>query len=85
MEEIKNAVYNNVELNNDQIIQAFQEIGASGNTVIFKNDGLRPEDKFTVVISSPTEKFSSIRRDDLSLSLALTNCLRKYFKEISGR
>ena len=85
IQEIKNAVYNNIELSNDQIIHVFREFGADGNIIIYKNDGLRLDNKVTVVISSPTEKFNSIRYDDVTLGFALAKCLRKYFDGLSGK
>jgi hypothetical protein len=82
MEKVKHAVLNGISLSNDQIIEAFQMIGSRGDIVIIKNDGLRSENKYTVVISSPSEKFASIRLDAESLEKAFSNCLNKYFESI---
>ena len=84
MENIKEAIYSKNELTNDQIVDAFRNIGSIGDLFIIKNDGLRIKDNFTVVISSPADKFESIRYDDDSLNIALIKCLRKYF-EVSTR
>ena len=80
MEKIKNAVYAGIELTNDQIIDAFKKIGAAGDIILIKNDGLRSENNFTVVISSPAKKIESIRYDASNLNIALTKCLQKYFE-----
>jgi hypothetical protein len=79
MDEIKNAIANNAELSDSQIIQVFHQIGNRGDAILFKNDGLREKDKFTVVIISSSGTFDSIRFDDMSLSSVLSKALRKYF------
>jgi len=79
MENIKDAIGSNKDLTNDQIIDAFKMIGAMGDIIIFKNDGLRSKNSFSVIISSSTGKFDSIRFDADSLNNALIACLRKYF------
>ena len=82
MSDLKSAVLNNIELSNDQIMEAFQMIGSAGNIVIIKNDGLRTEKNYTVVIGSPTERFQSIRFDSNSLGMAFLNCLDRYFEAL---
>jgi hypothetical protein len=79
---IRKAVFDNVELTNDQIIQVLNDIGEQGDIILLKNDGIRLENKYTVVIISGTEKFNSIRLDGAHLSQTLSACLRSYFEAL---
>ena len=74
------------ELTNDQIIDIFSDIGASGDIIIIKNDGLRSTNNYTVVISSSHNKFESIRYDSGSLSDAVKKALKGYVatKSLNG-
>ena len=84
VDQIDNMISENGILNDSQILQAFNQVAANGDIIIFKNDGLRENNKITVVITSPSEKFSSIRYDDVSLSAALSKALKRYY-ECSGK
>ena len=80
MESIREAISSKSDLTDDQMIYVFDRIGAMGDIIIFKNDGLRLQNSFSVIISSSTGKFDSIRFDKDSLKLALIACLQKYFE-----
>ncbi|HTI89091.1 MAG TPA: hypothetical protein VL727_00825 [Puia sp.] len=80
MDQIKNVINNNGLLDDGLILQAFDQVAANGDIVIFKNDGLRANNKITVVITSPIEKFIAIRYDDVTLSVALAKALKEYFE-----
>jgi len=58
----------------------FYTIGERRDIVIIKNDGVREQNQFTVVISSPKERFPSIRCDDSALSHAMKKALIKYIE-----
>ena len=85
MDVIRNAVYNNVELTCEQMLFAFQKIGDEGDVVLMKHDGERSDNRFTVVILSPSRRFDSIRLDAESLSAAFAGCLREYFTVLPAK
>ena len=80
MKEIKILVDQDQQLTGDQIINIIAEIGRAGDIIIVKNDGLRLADNYTVVITSGTNKFDSIRYDSNDLDIALKNALRRYLQ-----
>jgi len=75
MEEIKELINSNEEFSDSQILAVFNIIGQTGDVIILKNDGLRDNNKFTVVISHSGE---SIRYDDSNLSNAVKKALQDY-------
>lgn len=84
MHNIRKAIKDNIPLTNDEILQVFHEVGAQGDVILFKNDGLRETRRFTVVIMSPAGNFDSIRFDDITLTEALSGCLKRYFDVSQG-
>ena len=83
MQKTIDALESGFPLTNDQIIDAMEEVGANGDLVFIKNDGLRSERRFTVVISpGKINQFDSIRLDGDNLSDTMIFCLRQYLKAV---
>lgn len=78
MDELKELLYTNHQFDDLQIMLVFKKIGEIGDIILFKYDGLRTDNHFTVVITSPSEKFESIRFDANDLSSAVIKALTKY-------
>lgn len=68
------------EFTSVQILEIFIEVGKLGDIIIFKNDGQRKTNYFTVIISSGDGKFDSIRFDSKRLDDALRFSLTEYLK-----
>jgi hypothetical protein len=79
MANIKKTIQQNGELSDGEIMEVFSRIGHDGNIIIFKNDGIRQLDKFTVLITSPHGIFESIRYDSDTLNSAIVKALKDYF------
>ena len=82
MDEIQNLLIKTTELTSDQIIDVLAAIGKKGDIIILKNDGLRHSNNYTVIISSGSSKFGSIRYDASNLSEALKKALRDYVEAL---
>jgi hypothetical protein len=82
MNEFQNLLVDSRDLTADQIIEIFEKVGKRGDIIIIKNDGLRLSDNFTVVISSSSNKFDSIRYDANSISNAIRMALKNYAEVI---
>jgi len=84
MNEFQKLLVDSGDLTADQIFDIFEKVGKRGDVIIIKNDGLRPSDNFTVVISSSSNKFDSIRYDANSISNAIRLALKNYAEVIDG-
>lgn len=82
MNEIQNLPFETNDLTSDQIIDTLAEVGKKGDIMIIKNDGLRSSDNYTVVISSGSNKFESIRYDAGNLSEAIKKALKNYVEAL---
>ena len=78
MERLQELINEPNLLTGDQIFEVIELIGNNGDIIIIKNDGLRIEDKFTVVI---TFQGKSVRSDRDNLNDALIECLKQYLSE----
>jgi len=84
MKEIEKILNSELELSNDQVVEIFKIVGDNGDIIIIKNDGIRKEKPFTVVISSSNGKFESIRYDSEALNTALTYSVRRYLEYVKN-
>lgn len=82
MNEIQSILVDSQEFSANQIIEALEKVGKRGDVIIIKNDGLRSSDNYTVVISSSSNKFDSIRYDASSLNNAIKKALKDYSEVI---
>jgi hypothetical protein len=82
MNEIQSLLVDPRELTADQIIAVLEKVGKRGDIIIIKNDGLRSSDNYTVVISSSSNKFDSIRYDASSINNAIKKALIDYAEVI---
>ena len=78
MENIKNLIDGHSGFDEKQIMSIFNQVGNEGDIIILKNDGLRVDKKYTVVITSGTGTFESIRNDSDDLVSAIKQVLTKY-------
>ena len=77
-EIISEFISQSAELSAGQVINAFLAVGDLGDIILIKNDGLRENHKFTIVIAAAGGAFESIRTDGDNLSEVLKTTLRKY-------
>jgi imidazole glycerol phosphate synthase subunit HisF len=82
MDEIQSLLVEANEFTANQIIDVLVKVGERGDIIIIKNDGLRSLDNYTVVISSGSNKFESIRYDASNLSNAIKKVLKDYVEAV---
>ena len=78
MQDIIKLIETEEKVSPDIILRCFQEIGDMGDIVIFKIDGERNENRYTIVISSPDMSFEAIRYDASTIEESLLKALKKY-------
>ncbi len=69
----------------EQMFEIFMEVGKLGDVIIYKNDGLREKNHFTVIIIPGDDKFERIRFDATELHMAVRLSLTEYLKYIQLR
>lgn len=78
MQKILELIERKESVSPDILFKCFQEIGDAGDIVIFKIDGGRDDNQYTLVISSPDMSFEAIRYDASSIEESLLKALREY-------
>lgn len=68
------------KLTGDDIVSCFDAVGKNGDVIIFKLDGVRKENKYSVIITSGNSTFEPIRRDASNLEDALKSVMSLYFR-----
>ncbi len=84
MEQIKKELFilcdQQEELTNEQIMAIFFQIGLLGDILLLKNDGIRIENMFSIVIIGGKGVFENIRVDGSNLSQIVKTAISKYIK-----
>ncbi len=60
--------------------KGFETVTGNGDTIMYKKDGLRSSQVYTVVITNTGGKFESIRCDRDTLSESIEDALKEYKK-----
>lgn len=68
-------------LSADDILSIIRQVGENKDVILVKNDGIREENQYTVVIILSKKKDKSFRCDDGSLTKAMKIVLKEYVKE----
>jgi DNA-binding transcriptional regulator WhiA len=66
--------------NREELLNFFEKVGDLGDIIVYKMDGLRESNKYTVLISSGSMIFETIRCDGSSLADAITKSIVEYEK-----
>lgn len=78
MKTIKKILDSIGTISHNDLFQCFETIGSSGDVAIFKIDGGRPSQRYTIVISSPNMSFEAIRYDSSTMEDSLRKALKEY-------
>ena len=68
-------------MQSDEIMDCLRIIEKHQDIIILKLDGLRKDNKFTVIITSGNSSFDSIRREGNEIGIALRDAVSIYMKE----
>ncbi|RAK63541.1 hypothetical protein DLM85_21305 [Hymenobacter edaphi] len=75
--ELSTLANSSAELAAEELLLIFQQVGARGDVMLYKHDGARSENRFTIMaLISGYE--GVCRRDGDSLSVCVQDCLRQY-------
>jgi hypothetical protein len=64
----------------DRLLSFFEDVGKLGDIIVYKMDGLREANKYTVYIASGNMSFETIRTDAPTLEEAVMRVSREYEK-----
>lgn len=65
----------------EDILDIISAVGRNKDVIIVKNDGIRDDNQYTVIIISSKNPEISFRCDNNSLQVAIKEVLNKYIKE----
>ena len=69
------------KLSPEDILDIISAVGRNKDVIIVKNDGIRNDNQYTVIIISSKNPEISFRCDHSSLEVAIKEVLYKYIKE----
>lgn len=76
-----NELINKTDLSSGDIIEAISIVGENRDIIIVKNDGIRDDNRYSVIIISSKKPEQSFRCDHNSLEVAMKKVLQEYITE----